>query len=170
MSHLTNALRAASAAAVIGGFACLGTATANADDPNVDTLASTLSKGYSLSNCIVEDPAPGGTLAAISCQESPDPNGPVKATYLLYNNPEDLSASFKNSIKDVETTACGDSGKSPTTWRQGNAQSPAGQVACGTYQGAAEIIWTTDAKNVLSYVKGHNTDVQALYQWWRTNG
>jgi hypothetical protein len=43
-------------------------------------------------------------------------------------------------------------------------------VACGTYQDAAEIIWTTDAKNVLSYIRASNTDVQALYKWWRTNG
>jgi hypothetical protein len=43
-------------------------------------------------------------------------------------------------------------------------------VACGTYQNAAEIIWTTDAKTVLSYIRGANTDVPALYQWWKTNG
>lgn len=168
MSHLTTALRAASAAAALGSFACLSAATANAD-PN-ETLTSSLSKGYSLSNCIVEDPAPAGTLAAISCQENTDPSGPVKATYLLYNNADDLSSSFSNSIKDVELTSCGDSGKSPTTWRQGQTQAAAGKVACGTYQGAAEIIWTTDAKNVLSYIKGHDTNVANLYGWWRTNG
>jgi hypothetical protein len=43
-------------------------------------------------------------------------------------------------------------------------------VACGTYQNGAEIIWTTDAKNILSYIRGSNNDVQALYQWWRANG
>lgn len=169
MSHLANALRAASAAALMGSFACLSASTANAD-PNTDTLAGLLSKGYTVNNCTVQDPPPGGTLAAISCPQSPDAGGPVKATYLLYANSADLSSGFSGSIKDVALTACGDSGKSPTTWRQGTAQTPAGQVACGTYEGAAEIIWTTDAKNALSYIKGSSTDVQALYGWWRTNG
>ena len=43
-------------------------------------------------------------------------------------------------------------------------------MVCGTYQNSAEIIWTTDAKNVLSYIRASNADVPALYQWWRTNG
>jgi hypothetical protein len=43
-------------------------------------------------------------------------------------------------------------------------------VACGTYKNAAVITWTTDSKNVLSHIRASNTDVNALYQWWRTNG
>lgn len=167
MSHLNTVLRAATAVALMGGFAHLGTATANAD-PN-DTLAASLSKGYSSSNCTPKEP-PAGVAAAINCGQNADANGPVKATYLLYNNTGDLNGGFTASIKDESLTACGDSGQSPTTWHTGSAGATAGQVACGTYQGAAEIIWTTEAKNVLSYIRGSNTDVQALYQWWRTNG
>lgn len=166
MSHRKTVLRAAAAAALMGGLAYTGTATANAD-PN-DTLAAALSKGYSLSNCTVKDP-PAGVAAAINCGQNADPAGPMKATYLLYNNSNDLNAGFTVSIKDEALTACGDSGQSPTTWHQGNGGT-AGQVACGTYQDAAEIIWTTDAKNVLSYIRASNTDVPALYQWWKTNG
>jgi hypothetical protein len=81
-----------------------------------------------------------------------------------------LAGSFKASIKDDVLTACGDSGQSPTTWHQGSNSANSGSVACGTYQNAAEVIWTTDAKNVLSYIRGSNTDVPALYQWWRANG
>ncbi|EUA89157.1 hypothetical protein OSH39_08455 [Mycobacterium ulcerans] len=43
-------------------------------------------------------------------------------------------------------------------------------MACGTHDGAAEIIWTTDAKNVLSDIRGANTDVPSLYRWWQNNG
>lgn len=167
MSHFTTALRAASAAVLLGGAAFAGTAMANAD-PN-DTLTASLSKGYSSSNCTPKDP-PAGVAAAMNCGQNADAAGPVKATYLLYNTPGDLSGGFTASIKDESLTQCGDSGQSPTTWHQGSAGATAGQVACGTYQGAAEVIWTTDAKNVLSYIRGSNTDVQALYQWWRTNG
>lgn len=167
MSRLNTALRATTAAALLSGFAYINAAIANAD-PN-DTLAASLSKGYSLSNCTPKEP-PAGVAAAINCGQNADAAGPVKATYLLYNNSGDLSGGFTASIKDESLTACGDSGLSPTTWHSGSAGATAGQVACGTYQGAAEIIWTTDAKNVLSYIRGSNTDVQALYQWWRTNG
>jgi hypothetical protein len=168
MSHLSTALRAATAAALLGGLANAGTATANAD--HNDTLTASLSKGYSSSNCTPKEP-PAGVAAAINCGQNADAAGPVKATYLLYNSPADLQGGFTASIKDESLTQCGDSGgQSPTTWHQGSAGANAGQVACGTYQDAAEIIWTTDAKNVLSYIRASNTDVQALYKWWRTNG
>jgi hypothetical protein len=174
MPHLTSALRAATAAALMGSFACLGTATATAD-PNtgnpsdVNTLAGSLSKGYGLNNCTAQ-PITGDELAALTCGQSPDPSGPVQAKYILFSNSDGLAGSFKASIKDDTLTVCGDSGQSPTTWHQGNSSTSAGQVACGTYQNAAEIIWTTDTKNILSYIRGSNTDVGSLYQWWQANG
>ncbi len=185
MSHLANVLRVATAAALMGGFTCLLTglttgldaATATADpDPNntgtsdnLNTLAHLMSKGYSLSNCTAQ-PIEGAQLASLTCGQSPDTSGPVQGKYILFSTTNDLTSMFKTSIKDDVLTTCGDAGQSPTPWHQGNATTNAGQVACGTYQGAAEIIWTTDAKNVLSYIRGSNTDVAALYQWWRTNG
>jgi len=52
-----------------------------------------------------------------------------------------------------------DTGQSPTNWHQGSATASGGTVACGTYQSAAEIIWTIDAKNVMAYVRASNNDV-----------
>ncbi|MFZ1178918.1 MAG: serine/threonine protein kinase [Mycobacterium sp.] len=175
MSHLSNALRAATAAALMGTFALASTATATADpagtgsSTDINTLAASLSKGYGPNNCTAQN-LTSGELAALTCGQSPDPSGPVQAKYILFSNPDDLAGSFKASIKDDVLSACGDSGQSPTTWHQGSATTNAGQVACGTYQNAAEIIWTTDAKNILSYIRGSNTDIPALYQWWRANG
>ncbi|BBX75132.1 serine/threonine protein kinase [Mycobacterium shinjukuense] len=173
MSHRTNTLRTATVAAIMGSFAWLGTATATADptgtSADIDTLAASLSKGYGLNNCTPQT-ITNGELAVLSCGHSPDSAGPVQGKYILFANADDLKGSFKASIKDETLTACGDSGQSPTTWRQGSSGATAGQVACGTYQGAAEIIWTTDAKNVLSYIRAANNDVDALYRWWRTNG
>ena len=174
MSHLSIALRAATATVLIGGFAFAGTAAAAADPTNtgnsadINTLAASLSKGYGLNNCTAQN-ITSGELAALTCGQSPDPSGPAQAKYILFSNGNDLGGSFKASIKDDVLTACGDSGQSPTIWHQGSAAN-AGQVACGTYQNAAEIIWTTDAKNILSYIRASNTDVPSLYQWWRANG
>lgn len=175
MPHPSNALRAAVAAVLAGGSALAGSVPATADPANtgssadINTLAASLSKGYGLNNCTAQN-ITTGELASLTCAQSPDPSGPVQAKYILFNNGENLTGSFNASIKDDVLGACGDSGQSPTNWHQGSNGSNAGQVACGTYQNAAEIIWTTDAKNILSYIRGSNTDAAALYQWWRANG
>jgi hypothetical protein len=172
MSHLTTALRAATAAALMGSFACLGTATANADP--TDALAASLSKGYSSSNCApqqvseVQSALPG-VQAVIQCGQNADASGPASAKYFLFGNSADLASSFTKLMSGDTLANCGDA-KSPTVWHQGSSTDSAGQVACGTDQGQAEVIWTTDAKNVLSFVRGSNGDTAALYQWWRTNG
>jgi hypothetical protein len=175
MPYLANVLRAATAAALMGTFAFAGAATATADPTNtgnssdINTLATTLSKGYGLNNCTPQN-LTSGELAALTCGQSPDPSGPVQAKYILFSTGDDLAGSFKASIKDDVLTACGDAGQSPTTWHQGSTTTNAGSLACGTYQNGAEIIWTTDAKNILSYIRASNTDVPSLYQWWRANG
>jgi hypothetical protein len=175
MPHLSRALRAATATVLAGGFACAGAATAAADPTgtgnpaDIKTLSASLSKGYDLNNCTAGS-LDAGVLAVLTCGQSPDPAGPVQARYILFGNADYLAGSFKTSIKDDVLTACGDSGQSPTTWHQGSNGANSGSLACGTYQNAAEIIWTTDSKNVLGLIRGSNTDVPALYQWWRANG
>jgi len=120
MSHLSNALRAATAAALMGSFALAGTVTATADPINtgsssdINTLAASLSKGHGLNNCTAQN-ITSGELAALTCGQSPDPSGPVQAKYILFSNGDALAGSFKASIKDDALTACGDAGQSPTT-------------------------------------------------------
>jgi hypothetical protein len=173
MSPLIKALRAASAVALLGG-SVVGTATATADpgtgsSSDINTLAASLSKGYGLNTCQAA-PLSGPILAELDCGQSPDPSGPAAGVYQLYSNGSDLAAAFTGGISGVSLSACGDNGQSPGTWHQGSTGATAGQVACGTYKNAAVITWTTDAKNVLSHIRAGNTDVNALYQWWRTNG
>lgn len=174
MSDLAAALRAATAAALAGSFACLGTATATADPdignpPDIGILVESLSNGYTVENCI---PAPlnSGEVAAFSCGQNPNPAGPVEARYALFDNAEDMAGSFEANIEDDVLAICGYTGQAPTTWHLGSSGAPAGQVACGTERDAAEITWTTDGKNVLSHIRGPNADVNALYQWWQTQG
>ena len=175
MPHLTNVLRAATAAAHMSAFAFAGTATARGDPANtgnpadINTLAGSLSKGYGLNNCTAQA-ITGSQLARLTCGQSPDASGPAQAKYILFSNADELAGSFKASIKEDVLTACGDSGQSPTIWHQGSSTTSSGSLACGTYQNSAEIIWTTDAKNILSYIRASNTDVPSLYQWWRANG
>ncbi|MEB3984080.1 serine/threonine protein kinase [Mycobacterium sp. 663a-19] len=171
MSPLTHALRAAAAVALMGGSALAGSATASADptgsSADVNTLASALSKGYGLNNC-QSAPLTGSVVAELDCGQNPDSSGPAAGVYQLFKNSTDVASAFSDGLGGVSLVACGDSGKSPTTWSQSGKT--AGQVACGTYKNAAVITWTTDAKNVLSHIRASNTDVNALYQWWQTNG
>lgn len=172
MFPLTKALRAAAVAALTGGFAIAGTTVATADpgtgsSADVNTLAASLSKGYGLNTCQSAELS-GPVVAELDCGQSPDPNGPAAGVFQLFKNTTDLAGAFTDALNGVTQVACGDSGKSPTTWSQSGQT--AGQVACGTYKNAAVITWTTDSKNVLSHIRASNTDVNALYQWWRTNG
>ena len=172
MSHFTKVLRATTAAGLMGGVACLGAATASAD-PN-DTLAGALSKGYNTSNCSAQQVSDvqsvfPAVVAVMQCGQNSDASGPVGAKYFLFGNSADTASSFTKLIGSDTLSNCGDA-KSPTTWHQGSSTDSAGQVACGTDSGQAEVIWTTDAKNVLAFVRASNGDTAGLYQWWRTNG
>jgi len=172
MPHFFRALRAAMAASLMGSLAFAGIPAASADPTgtpaDVNTLAAALSKGYGLNNCNPQT-VPNGALAYLQCGQSPDSSGPVLGKYFLFSNGTDLAASFKAVIEGDTLTNCGDT-QSPTSWHQGSATTNAGSVACGTFQNQAEIIWTTDAKNVLGLIRASNGDVPTLYQWWRQNG
>jgi hypothetical protein len=172
MSHLTNALRAATAAALMGSFACLGTATATADP--TDTLTGALSQGYTTSNCSPQAPSEVASVfptvvAILQCGQNADASGPVLAKYFLFANSTDLGSAFTKLIGSDTLTNCG-TATSPTVWHLQNSTASAGQVACGTDSGQAEVIWTQDAKNVLSFVRASNGDSASLYTWWQAKG
>jgi hypothetical protein len=173
MPRFLTTLHVATTVAFTAGMACTGIATAAAD-PNsadVNTLAAALSKGYSLSNCAAQPLSPG-VLAQIACNQNTDPNGPAGAQYFLYGSADGPGTTFKGLVSggNLTVTNCGDA-QSPTSWQQGG--NTAGQVVCGNVAGqgnAAQITWTTDAKNILSFVRASNSDVASLYKWWQANG
>jgi hypothetical protein len=135
---------------------------------NINTLAGSLAKGYSLSNCqpVAADKLTFLSLAEIDCGQNADPSGPASAVYQLLGHGEALASEFNASIKAVSQTPCVDGGQTPMTWQQGQTT---GQEACGTQNDVATITWTTDGKNVLASIRSSNTDVNALRQWWLAN-
>lgn len=176
MSDFSNALRAATLTTLTAGLALAGGAPASADPvttgsaSDVNTLAAALSKGYGLNNCTAQNIDRSTQLAVLTCGQSPDPHGPVQAKYVLFTDADNLATSFKATISEDVLTPCGDASQSPSNWHKDGSAASAGQAACGTYRNGAEIIWTTDANNTLSYLRASNTDIAALYQWWRANG
>jgi hypothetical protein len=174
VSRLAGALRAASAAALIGGFAVAGAAPASAD-PNtgssadINTLAGSLSKGYGLNICKAQPVTEKGELAEIQCGQSPDSSGPVTAQYALFSNGTDMAAAFTDGLKNATPVTCSaDTRPSPTTWSQSGQTG--GQLACLTNQNAVGVLWTIDSKNVVGQILAQGTDVGPLYKWWQSNG
>ncbi|ORA17213.1 serine/threonine protein kinase [Mycobacterium arosiense] len=176
MSDFSNVRRTAAVTALTTSLGLAGGVTAGADPAttgnasDINALTASLSKGYGLNNCTAGTIDRSTQLAVLTCGHSPDPSGPVQAKYVLFTNADNLATSFKATIKEDVLTPCGDATQSPSPWHKEGAAGSAGQAACGTYQNGAEIIWTTDATNTLSYLRASNTDVAALYRWWRANG
>lgn len=173
MSPRSYPLRAATAGVLVGGLAFAGIATATADPStgsgaDINTLASALSKGYGLNNCVAQR-VPSGALAYLQCGQSPDPSGPLLGKYFLFSDRSALASSFQRLISGDSLSNCGNA-SSPTPWHQGSSTANAGSVACGTFQNHAEIIWTNEAKNMLGVIRAAGNDVGSLYSWWRDNG
>ena len=54
---------------------------------------------------------------------------------------------------------------SPTEWNyKRSPDAVAGQVACGTYQGNADVMWTQNEELLLADVQG--PDLDELHNWW----
>jgi hypothetical protein len=169
MSYFVNAARTVAAASLVGGFACLGPATATADPS--DALAGMLSKGYSPSNCELYQPGRSGELAEYECANNADPSGPGRAVYWLFANTSGPADAFEVVNSTVVLTACPNNGPSPTTWHYDNTpDTPAGQLACAKTYGAPEVVWTQNENHMAAFILGgHWSDVAPLYQWWTTN-
>ena len=121
--------------------------------------------------CEAAHPPATGALATVDCGKTNDPNGPAVARYSLFADQAALDAHFTDAIGlNSELVKCpGDELDSPKGWNYANTpDQQAGQVACGTYDGNADVTWTKDADLVLADAQGPNLD--ELYQWWNQIG
>ena len=142
--------------------------TAAGDPSGFDAqLMALIPPGYPTSVCEKAVPPATGALATIDCRQSTQPGGPGAARYSLFANKDTLAQQFASSIADdEELLRCpGADGDSPTTWHyKSTPDAVAGSVACGTYQGNADIIWTQDDDLLLADVQ--SSDMSQLHDWW----
>jgi serine/threonine-protein kinase len=130
-------------------------------------LMALISPGYPTSVCEKAIPPAPGALATVDCRKSAQPGGPAAARYSIFANAETLAQQFDSSIKENdELQRCpGADGDSPITWHyQASPDTVAGSIACGTYQGNADIVWTQDADLLMADVQ--SDDMDALHDWW----
>jgi serine/threonine-protein kinase len=130
-------------------------------------LMARIPPGYPTSVCEKAVPPASGALATVDCRQSVQPGGPVAARYSLFANKDTLSQQFDASIQeDEELLRCpGADADSPITWHyKATPDAVAGSVACGTFQGNADIVWTQDDDLVLADVQSGN--MADLHDWW----
>jgi serine/threonine-protein kinase len=142
--------------------------TATADpDSFTGKLMALIPPDYPTSACdIVSPPAPGA-LATVDCQKSDQPGGPNLARYSLFSNQDDLQAHFEQGLKqNDEMLACpGADSDAPQDWNyKSDTKTLAGQVACGTYKGNADVMWSQTSELLLADVQ--SADLASLHDWW----
>ncbi|WP_102145185.1 serine/threonine-protein kinase [Mycobacterium hubeiense] len=137
-----------------------------ADSPDSRLLAL-LPKSYADDACkSIRPPAPGA-LATVDCGKSSAPGGPAAARYSLFPDLATLANHFNEAIKEnSQLQRCpGSAVDSPTSWHYNATPTKAeGSIACGTYQGRPDLIWTKDSALLLADAQGPSID--DLHKWW----
>lgn len=108
-----------------------------------------------------------GTLATVTCGPSTQPGGPEHTIYSLYADESALNQRFNEYMgMNEETLRCpGANLDSPINWNyKSSPEVVAGQVACGTYSGKADVTWSDVGNLVLAEAQG--SDLTDLHNWW----
>ena len=102
----------------------------------------------------------------MDCDGNSEPGGPTNSRYSLFADPNALARHFQLSVNEDSAAPCpGDSGATPGTWHyDATPNQTAGSVACGTYKGTPDLIWTNDSQLILGDAEG--PDLDAVHQWW----
>jgi serine/threonine protein kinase len=130
-------------------------------------LMALIPTGYPTSVCEPASPPSTGALATIDCAKSVQPGGPEAARYSMFADKDQLILHFNESIKENdEVLRCpGADADSPIDWNyKSTPDVAAGQVACGTYKGNADVMWTQYDELLLADVQSTNMD--ELHNWW----
>ena len=144
------------------------TTTPPSDPDSFDAkLMALIPPDYPSSVCEPATPPSTGALATIDCAKSTQPGGPEAARYSLFADKDQLILHFNESIKENdELLRCpGADSDSPIDWDyKAKPDEIAGQVACGTYQGNADVMWSQYDALMLADVQSTNMD--DLHNWW----
>ncbi|CAA0132111.1 Uncharacterised protein [Mycolicibacterium vanbaalenii] len=151
------------------------TRTTTAPPPRAESfdaqLMGLLSAGHDSSNCEPISPPAGTSIATVDCAQATTPGGPRSTRYSLFADQATLDAAFNEAVLlNTENLECPGSGvESPTTWNYTETPDQvAGQIACGTYNDRADVVWTNDAGLLLADAQG--PDLEELHTWWLRYG
>jgi serine/threonine-protein kinase len=163
----TPAASASSSTTTTSASEGTGTAVAAAALSGDDArLLALLPRGYASDSCKPVNPPVENALSTLDCTGNSEPGGPTSSRYSLFANTNALARQFQLTVNEDTALPCpGDSGATPGTWHYNSTPNQtAGSVACGTYQGTPEVVWTNEPQLVLGDAQGPNLD--AVHQWW----
>ncbi|CAM4226250.1 Serine/threonine-protein kinase PknH [Mycobacterium basiliense] len=148
--------------------------TTPAGDPQ-SRLMSYLPSGYSSGTCTATTPKPNsvwtGAVAMLNCGQNTNQGGPSRAVYGLFPNLAALKQAFNDDIAAVDLMNCPGEGPSPDGWHYDRTPNEtAGMIACGTYKNHPNVIWSNEAKLMLSDVFGDPATLDELHTWWAKYG
>ena len=105
-------------------------------------------------------------IAAFDCKPTESGDGHERAFFALYSDVDRLQEDFTSVTGDDELTACLGTDGSPTNWdfNSGDPDESEGMLACGEFDGRADIVWTKTSDLLLG--TGQGNDLDALYTWW----
>jgi serine/threonine-protein kinase len=130
-------------------------------------LMALIPPDYPTSVCEKATPPAPGALATVDCRQSDQPGGPGAARYSIFANKDMLAKQFDSSLQEnEEVQRCpGADADSPITWHyKSTPDIVAGTIACGTFQGNADLVWTQDDDLLLADVQ--SDDIDTLHDWW----
>ena len=130
-------------------------------------LMALLPAGYDNDACKAAHPPAPGALATVDCTVPSTPGGPENARYSLFADQQTLDAHFDGAIKEnSELFRCpGSDLDSPTTWHyNATPEDVAGQIACGTYNGGPDLVWSKNSDLLLADAQSPN--MEDLHKWW----
>jgi hypothetical protein len=159
-------------AALTGIRAPRATAVGFSDDEQ--KIANLLPDGFSPSLCkTATDPIPPpDAVASLQCTGSAA-DGPTTGRFTLWPEAGTMNDQFQTQAVGSPLWApseCPGVGASPSTWNY--SESPdqvAGQLLCGSFQGAPNIEWTRTSQ-LLTLDVGGAPDIEGLFKWWGNSG
>jgi serine/threonine kinase PknH len=134
---------------------------------SLQTLYPLLPPGYDSNNCSPIGSPNRQALATVECRQTSDPRSPPYAAFTLYPNETALANAFQSGIDEDTITQCPNGNRPPITWHTKAAPNvPAGSLACGNFNNAADLLFTKNSDLLLGDIQG--PDLNALYQFFLT--
>lgn len=118
--------------------------------------------------CAPAKPPITGALATVDCGAGSADGGPQSASYSLFADADALDDAFQRGISEDDLTACPGGFESPGSWDYDTTPDEVeGSLACGTYNGIPDLVWTKTSDLVLGTAQG--ADLDELHSWWMNN-
>ncbi len=140
------------------------------DPRQVDKLLTLLPPGYPPQAC--KPVAADAGLATVSCDPTPDPEGPRTATYTLAAGKTDLDEQFKAVIATTTQVVCPGNIQSPGAWHHNaTPEIDQGTLYCGFRGQVPVVAWTDTPKMVLHVAESSPTgpNLETLFRWWSSH-